>query len=178
MGLRASASASNFDVWCQVNPGGTWAQFMIVLQGAIGPQGSTGAQGTTGDAGAQGAQGNVGSTGAAGATGATGAQGIPGVDAAQTQAFRVSTASTGLYTWTYATPYAAGVVPVIEATCEGPDPQAGAIVNAQVEGTPTNTSCKIRVNRSTTTIQVLGINVLSLVTPVATVVHLTARVPS
>lgn len=93
------------------------------------------------------------------------------------QSLRVTTPGSGLYTWTYATPFPNGVVPVVQATCEGPDPQSGTIVNAQVEGTPTNTSCKIRVTRSTTTIQVLGINVLSLSTAVATVVNLSAKAP-
>lgn len=90
---------------------------------------------------------------------------------------RVATASTGLYTWTYPIAYGAGVVPIIQANCEGPDPQNGTVVNAQLEGTPTNTSCKIRVSRSTTTVQVLGINVLSLVASVATTIHLTATAP-
>lgn len=124
-----------------------------------------------------GPQGIPGTNGTNGATGATGAQGIPGTDAAQTQEIRATTTSGGLYTWTYPVAYGAGVVPVVECCAEGPDPQNSVVVNAQVEGTPTNTSCKIRVNRSTTTIQVLGINVLSLVTPVATVVHVTARAP-
>lgn len=93
------------------------------------------------------------------------------------QGIRVSTPGTGLYTWTYAIPFPNGVIPVIECCAEGPDPQNGTIVNAQLEGTPTNTSCKIRVTRSTTTIQVLGINVLSIVTPIATNIHITARAP-
>lgn len=90
---------------------------------------------------------------------------------------RVATAATGLYTWTYPVPYGAGVVPVIQVNCEGPDPQGGTVLNAQLEGVPTNTSCKIRVSRSTTTIQVLGINVLSLAAAIATTIHLTAIAP-
>jgi len=96
---------------------------------------------------------------------------------AEVQRIRVATNSAGLYTWTYPVPFASGIVPVIECSCEGPDPQNGTVVNVQIEGTPTNTSCKIRVNRSTTTIQVLGISVLSLATAVATIVHATARMP-
>lgn len=148
--LKGISGASTFDLWCQLNPGGTWLQFMASLVGAAGPQGAIGAQGP---------------------------QGIPGVDAAATQQLRVTTPSTGLYTWTYPASYGAGVIPVIECCCEGPDPQNGVIVNAQVEGAPTNTAAKIRVTRSTTLVQVLGINVLSLVTPIATVVYLTARAP-
>lgn len=114
-----------------------------------------------------------------GATGATGPQGIPGTDAAQTQALRATTAGTGLYTWTYATPFANGVVPVIECCAEGPDPQNGVTVNAQLEGTPTNTSCKIRVTRTAATVVALiGLTILSISTSTATVIHLTARVPS
>lgn len=96
---------------------------------------------------------------------------------AEVQRIRVATNASGLYTWTYPIPFAPGVVPVIECSCEGPDPQNGTVVNVQIEGIPTNTSCKIRVNRSTTTIQVLGISVLSLATSVATIIHATARTP-
>lgn len=145
-------------------PLGNWNDICLASD-FDGPQGIPGVAGTNG------------TNGTNGATGATGAQGIPGIDAAQTQEIRATTTSGGLYTWTYPVAYAGGVVPVIECCAEGPDPQNSVVVSAQVEGTPTNTSCKIRVNRSTTTIQVLGINVLSLVTPVATVVHVTARAP-
>lgn len=103
---------------------------------------------------------------------------LRGADGAlSVQRQRVATASTGLYTWTYPVAYGAGVVPIIQVNCEGPDPQNGTVVNAQLEGVPTNTSCKIRVSRSTTTIQVLGINVLSLATAIATTIHLTAIAP-
>ncbi len=95
------------------------------------------------------------------------------------QAQRVATASTGLYTWTYPTPFANGVVPIIECCAEGPDPQGGVTVNAQLEGVPTNTSCKIRVTRTASTVVALiGLTILSVSTSVATVVHLTARAPS
>lgn len=102
---------------------------------------------------------------------------LKGSSGTVSQQIRVTTASSGLYTWTYPVAYASGVVPVIECMAEGPDPQSGAVISVQIEGVPTNTSCKIRVSRSTTTIQVLGINVLSLATAVATVIHLTARAP-
>jgi hypothetical protein len=102
---------------------------------------------------------------------------LKGADGTIVQRQRVTTASTGLYTWTYPAAYGAGVVPIIQVNCEGPDPQSGTVVNAQLEGTPTNTSCKIRVSRSTTTVQVLGINVLSLATAIATTIHLTAVAP-
>lgn len=104
---------------------------------------------------------------------------LRGVDAAQTQSQRVTTASTGLYTWTYPVAYGTGVIPVIECCAEGPDPQSGVTVNAQVEGTPTNTSCKIRVTRTASTVVALiGLTILSISTSTATEVHLTARAPS
>lgn len=105
------------------------------------------------------------------------AENLKGQSDSMTQRLRVNTNSAGLYTWTYTTPFPNGTVPVIECCCEGPDPQAGTVVNAQVEGVPTNTGCKIRVSRSTTSIQVLGINVLSLSAAVATTIHITARMP-
>lgn len=95
------------------------------------------------------------------------------------QAQRVTTASTGLYTWTYPVAFANGVVPIIECVAEGPDPQGGVTVNAQVEGTPTNTAAKIRVTRTASTVVALiGLTILSISTSVATAVHLTARAPS
>lgn len=98
---------------------------------------------------------------------------------AATQAQRVTTASTGLYTWTYPVAFANGVVPIIECAAEGPDPQGGVTVNAQVEGTPTNTAAKIRITRTASTVVALiGLTILSISTSVATVVHLTARAPT
>lgn len=95
------------------------------------------------------------------------------------QAQRVTTASTGLYTWTYPVAFGVGVVPIIECVAEGPDPQAGVTVNAQVEGTPTNTAAKIRVTRTASTVVALiGLTILSISTSIATVVHLTARAPT
>lgn len=93
------------------------------------------------------------------------------------QELRIQTAVNGSYTWTYPVPYDAGVVPVIEVVAEGPNPAGGTVVNAQLVGPPTNTGCTIQVTRSTTTIQVLGINVLSLAAATATFVHITARAP-
>lgn len=95
------------------------------------------------------------------------------------QAQRQTTASTGLYTWTYPVAYGAGVVPVIECCCEGPDPQGGVTVNAQVEGTPTNTSCKIRVTRvASTVVALIGLTILAVSASSATVVHLVAKGPT
>lgn len=95
------------------------------------------------------------------------------------QAQRQTTASTGLYTWTYPVAYANGVVPVIEVTCEGPDPQGGVTVNAQLEGTPTNTSCKIRVTRvASTVVALIGLTILAVSASSATVVHLVAKGPT
>lgn len=102
---------------------------------------------------------------------------LRGASDTTTQRQRVQVNSSGLYTWTYPVAYGSGVVPVIELMAEGPDPQAGSVISVQLEGVPTNTACKVRVSRSTTTIQVLGINVLSLASGVATYVHMTARLP-
>ncbi len=95
-----------------------------------------------------------------------------------TQRIRVATNSSGLYTWTYPIPYPNGVVPVIEAVAVGPDPQNGVTVNAQLEGEATNTSCKIRVTRtSASVVALIGLTILSINSPIATTVHITARAP-
>lgn len=94
------------------------------------------------------------------------------------QAIRATTAASGLYTWTYPIAFANGVVPIVDCCAEGPDPQAGVTVNAQLEGVPTNTSCKIRVTRTASTVVALiGLTILSISTSVATVIHIRATNP-
>lgn len=139
--------------------------------GSSGATGATGSPGATGATGSTGATGGVGPTGATGSTGAAGPAGSPGT---VKQGVRAQTLATGLYTWTYPAPYAGGVVPIIEATPEG---SASVIVNAQIEGAPTNTQCTIRVTR-TAAVTVLGISVLGLSASAATFVHITAQAPT
>lgn len=78
------------------------------------------------------------------------------------QRIRVQTAADGTYTWTYPTPFASGVVPKISVCAE-----AGAgvtdVINAQTDGPPTNTQCKIRVTRTQqSVVALLGLTILSV----------------
>lgn len=78
------------------------------------------------------------------------------------QRIRVQTAADGTYTWTYPTPFAAGVVPKISVCAE-----AGAgvtdVINAQTDGPPTATQCKIRVTRTQqSVVSLLGLTILSV----------------
>lgn len=95
------------------------------------------------------------------------------------QVVRAQTDTTGLYTWTFLKAFDTGVVPVIQVVCEGPNPQAGVTVNAQVEGSPTNTSCSIRVTKvNSSVVALLGLTILSLPASVgATSVHIVAFNP-
>lgn len=91
------------------------------------------------------------------------------------QRIRVQTAADGTYTWTYGTPFASGVIPKVFVVAESP---AGAtdIYNAQVDGTATNTSCKVRVTRGqTSAVALLGLTILSFpATPGVTWVNIVA----
>lgn len=62
---------------------------------------------------------------------------------------RVSTDNTGLYVWTYPTAYAGGVVPHCYTVAEGANPQNSVNVNAQLEGSPSNTVARFRVVKTT-----------------------------
>jgi len=78
------------------------------------------------------------------------------------QRIRVQTAADGTYTWNYPTPFASGVVPKISVCAE-----AGVgvtdVINAQTDGPPTNTQCKIRVTRTQqSVVALLGLTILSV----------------
>lgn len=95
------------------------------------------------------------------------------------QSARVTTDSAGLFTWTFPTPFAAGVVPHVWAIAEGPNPAAGTLVNVQVEGAPTNTQAKFRVTKSAAAVaSLLGLTILSVPATVgATPIHVFAKAP-
>lgn len=94
------------------------------------------------------------------------------------QVIRATTSTAGLYTWTYPTPYSPGVVPVIQAVVEG---TAGStdVINAQLNGAPTNTSVTIRITRTVqSVVSLLGLTILSIpAAPGAFVVDITAQAP-
>lgn len=86
-----------------------------------------------------------------------------------------SAAST--YVWTYPTPFAAGVVPIVSAIVQVP---AGTtdLFNVQVQGTPTNTQCTFQINRVSAGLLALLLGALSInSTPVISTLHLIALEP-
>lgn len=91
---------------------------------------------------------------------------------------RLQTAADGTLTWTYSTPFGAGVVPRICAVAET-GVGAQDVYNVQIVGTPTNTSCQVLVNRVQKSVAaVLGLMVLSVpASPGVTWVHLLALEP-
>lgn len=94
------------------------------------------------------------------------------------QTTRVQTDANGNYTWTYPTAYAGGVVPRIEVVVETASGTAD-VVNAQVNGTPTNTVAIIKVNRTQqSAVALLGLTILSVPGSVgAQWIHITSRAP-
>jgi hypothetical protein len=91
---------------------------------------------------------------------------------------RVQCAADGTITWTYPTPFGAGVVPRVVAVAEV---AAGVtdVVNVQIVDTPTNTQCKLLVNRTNrSTVSLIGLTILSLpAQPGVTWVHVVALEP-
>lgn len=91
---------------------------------------------------------------------------------------RVLSAADGTITWTYSTPFGAGVTPRCFAVAEV---AAGItdVVNVQVVDTPTNTTCKFLVNRTNrSAVALLGLTILSVPSsPGATWVHVCALEP-
>lgn len=91
------------------------------------------------------------------------------------QRTRVQTAADGTYTWTYPTPFASGTIPKIFVVAEG---GAGVtdVINAQTDGAPTNTQCKVRVTRTNqSAVALLGLTILSVpASPGATWVSIVA----
>jgi len=78
------------------------------------------------------------------------------------QKVRVQTAADGTYTWVYPTPFATGNIPKIFVVAEG---GAGVtdVINAQTDGPPTATQCKIRVTRTQqSAVALLGLTILSV----------------
>lgn len=78
------------------------------------------------------------------------------------QKIRVQTAADGTYTWVYPTPFASGNIPKIFVVAEG-GVGVTDVINAQTDGPPTNTQCKIRVTRTQqSVVALLGLTILSV----------------
>ncbi len=81
------------------------------------------------------------------------------------------------YTWTYPTPFGAGVSPIVSAIVQV---SAGNqdLFNVQVLGAPTNTQCTFQINRVSAGLLALLLGALSLnPTPVASTLHMIALEP-
>lgn len=91
---------------------------------------------------------------------------------------RMQSGADGVINWNFDVPFADGVVPRVVAVAEVPA-NITDVVNVQVIGTPTNTGCKLLVNRTNrSTVALIGLTVLSLPTqPGATWVHAVALEP-
>lgn len=91
---------------------------------------------------------------------------------------RIQSAADGTITWTYPTPFPAGVIPRVVAVAEVASGVTD-VVNVQVIDTPTNTSCKLLVNRANrSAASLLGLTVLSIPSqPGVTWVHVIALEP-
>ena len=96
--------------------------------------------------------------------------------ASKSRRSRLQTAADGTLVWTYPTPFDAGVVPQIQALVETAMGVTD-VVNVQLEGTPTNVSARIRVNRTTqNVVALLGLTILAVPSqPGVQWVHLTAN---
>jgi hypothetical protein len=165
-------------------------------KGDAGNDGADGANGTNGTNGSNGAQGPSGvisvsapltnsgtstsadlgisdaTTSASGTMSAADKVKLNGLPALH-QRVRVQTDGSGNYTWTYPTAFPSGVVPVIGVVVEG----GGTIpLNAQINGTQTNTSCTIKVLSLPST-SVLGIAVLGVPAGTQAYIDLTADSP-
>lgn len=88
---------------------------------------------------------------------------------------RMQCAADGSLVWVYSTPFEAGVVPRIQAIAET-GVGVTDVVNVQVEGTPTNTQCLLRVTRTQrSVVSLIGLTILSIPASVgATWVHMSA----
>lgn len=140
--------------------------------GAVGAKGDTGNTGATGQPGAKGDKGDKGDTGATGQTGQAGAQGPAGTPAPTTLRLRAQTNTAGVYNWTFATPFPAGTVPVVNVSVED---STTASFNHSVSNV-TNTGFTVTL-RKTTAVTLLGISVLGVDTSPQAFVHLTAIAP-
>lgn len=95
---------------------------------------------------------------------------------ARKQRVTMGTAAT-TYTWTYPTPFDAGVVPIVNGIAQVAVGNTD-LFNVQVMGTPTNTQCVFQINRVSAGLLGLLLGALSInPTPVANTLHLIALEP-
>ena len=81
------------------------------------------------------------------------------------------------FTWTYPTPFATGVVPIVSAIVQVPTGNTD-LFNVQVMGAPTNTGCVFQINRVSSGLLSLLTGALSInPTPIAATLHMLALEP-
>lgn len=99
------------------------------------------------------------------------------VHASKVRKQRVAVSVT-LYTWAYPTPFASGVAPICNAIAQCPVGTTD-LINCQIDGAPTNTSCVIRITRYTQGVVGLINGVLAVnTTPLpGLILHLSALEP-
>jgi len=75
---------------------------------------------------------------------------------------RMQSAADGTLTWTFSPPFDVGVVPRVIAVAEAAQGVTD-VINVQVVDTPTNTGCKLLVNRTQrSVVALIGLTVLSI----------------
>lgn len=98
--------------------------------------------------------------------------------ASKIRKIRAQTAADGNYTFTFTTAFGVGVTPICEATAET-TPGVTDVINAQINGTPTNTAVNVIVTRTNrSVVSLIGLTVLSIPTqPGVTWVHIACLEP-
>lgn len=146
-------------------------------QGLPGARGEKGEQGLRGEQGIQGIRGEAGTRGEQGIQGIQGQQGVPGKDGAgalKAHAIRAQTDTAGRYTWTFPTPFAAGVVPVVQVTVQ--DASTGSF-NHKITAL-TNAAVTIQLQKTVSMNPAgMGVAVLSIDSAPQAFVHITASQP-
>ena len=98
--------------------------------------------------------------------------------ASKARKIRAQCAPDGSLVWTFTPPFASGVVPRVVAVAETANGVTD-VVNVQVEGTPTNTTANLRVNRTQrSVVSLLGLTILSIPSSVGVMwIHAVALEP-
>lgn len=90
---------------------------------------------------------------------------------------RTQASAATTYTWVYPTPFASGVVPIVNAIVQVPNGTTD-LFNVQIIGAPTNTQCVFQINRVSAGLLALLLGALSLnSTPVISTLHMLALEP-
>lgn len=116
----------------------------------------------------------------------TGAQGVESMvyakadhtHASKARKARMTSGADGVIVWTFSPPFDAGVSPRVVGQAVTPVGVTD-VVNVQTEGEPTNTTARLRVNRTNrSAVALLGLTILSVpASPGATMVDLIALEP-